>query len=240
MTAGSFSTWAGVPSASSLLIQQKKLGAGGKRPGDFQLALFAVGQVGSQIIGGAVQAENTKDFQGFLIHFLFFPGKAAQMEHTFGQGVGHLVVKACFYIIEHGQFGEQTDILKGTGDTHFTDICRFFADQVFAVQADAALRGLVYTGKHIEYGGFSGAVGTDKAHQAAFLYLHGQFIHRPQAAEGDAKFCYVQHCHSYASSLSDNAAVSFGSPARRAARFSRSRVFRPELLKIIMAMSRIA
>lgn len=145
-----------------------------------------------------------------------------------------------FYIIQYGQFWEKADILKGTGDAHFADIRGLFAYQVFSVQADSAFGGKIYAGKHVEHGGFSGSVGADKAYQAAFFNLHGQFIYSPQAAEGDAKFCYIQHCHSYTSSLSDNSVFFCGSPARRAALFSRRCVFRPELLKIIMTISRIA
>ena len=72
------------------------------------------------------------------------------------------------------------------------DFNGFLAGNIFTVQHDVAVGGLIDTGQQIEYGGFSCAVGADETVQLSLFYLHMETIHSAKSAKGDSKILYFQ------------------------------------------------
>ena len=78
------------------------------------------------------------------------------------------------------------------------------ADDALFVEAHPAVGGGVHTGDDIERRGLSCAVGADKGHDLALVYLHGQVIHGHHAAELHSDIFHLQHIfHLEATSFAD-------------------------------------
>ena len=116
-------------------------------------------------------------------------------------------------ILKNSQIAEETDILEGTGQAHFGDLIRRFAQSGLpceffhiaaeiimlgtaggmlaqiglAVEIKAAIGGGIYACHHIECRGFAGAVGADEGHDLTLAHFHRKVIHGYHAAE--------LHCH---------------------------------------------
>ena len=67
------------------------------------------------------------------------------------------------------------------------------AHDALLVEAHPAVGGGVHTGDDIERRGLSCTVGSDKGHDLALVYLHGQVIHGHHAAELHGDIFHFQH-----------------------------------------------
>ncbi len=153
------------------LIQQQELGFRRQSPGDFQLALLAVGQAGGQVIPLAIQAKDGQQLHGLLIQrglLLKIPG---QPQHALQKRAVPAVMQADFDVFDDAHILEKPDILKGSGNAFFVDLDGSLAREILAVQEEGAGCGLVDTGQQVEHGGFARAVGADEPIERALLHL---------------------------------------------------------------------
>ena len=70
-------------------------------------------------------------------------------------------------VLQHGEGGEQADVLEGAGDAGGQDLVRRQAEQLAALEADGAAGGGHEAGDDVEEGGLAGAVGADDGDDAA-------------------------------------------------------------------------
>ena len=146
--------------AGRRLIQQQELGIGRHGPGDLQLTLGAVRQVGSQdTVSVLIQIKYPEQLIGLLIHLLFHAVIGRQAEYRGQGGISVLVMQAHFDIVQNGQLLEQADVLESTGYTGLVDLHRRPSGNVLAVQADDTFIGFVFTGQQVKNGRLAGAVG---------------------------------------------------------------------------------
>ena len=125
-----------------------------------------------------------------FVHRFFGLEKARQTQHT-GQGVVFcLIMQANFYIVQHTHVLEQTNVLKGAGNTAFVDLDRGFAGKIFTIQRKGAGRRFVHTGQQVKNGGFSGAVRPNQPIKLTFINGQIHIIHRAQATKRNAQSFY--------------------------------------------------
>ena len=74
-----------------------------------------------------------------------------------------MIMKACFYIVQHRQFLKQTNILKGSCSAGLIDFNGAPACYVHTVQLNASGIGLVYTCQKVKHRGLSSSVRAYKA-----------------------------------------------------------------------------
>ena len=193
------------------LIQDEQARIGGQGARDLQPALLTVGQVAGGFI---LQLGQTHDLQ--KLHRLpAHPGLllAVQVEGSRQKAALGVHVLGNENILKNSQIAEETDILEGTGQAHFGDLIRRFAEgglpcEFFhiaakiimlgtaggmlaqigpAIEIQAAIGGGIDPRHHIKGGGFAGAVGADEGHDLALAHFHRKVIHGYHAAE--------LHCH---------------------------------------------
>ena len=97
-----------------------------------------------------------------------------------------MVVQSYFYVIDHGQILEQSDILESSCNTRLVDVDSLFAGDILAIQGNNSLCGFIYTGQQIKYGGFSGTIGTDQSIQCTFFNTDIKIIYRTKSAKRNA------------------------------------------------------
>lgn len=98
------------------LVEEEQAGVAGEGSGDFELALFAVGEVAGEVVGFVGEADELEEFHGAFAGggFGFAEAGAAQEgrpEAFFGAGVA-----ADEDVFQDGHVGEEPDVLEGAGD----------------------------------------------------------------------------------------------------------------------------
>ena len=73
-----------------------------------------------------------------------------------------LIVKTDFYIVQNGEFLEQSDVLECSGNACPVDIDRTLSGNILPVQLDNAFVRLVLTGKEIKDCRLARTVRTDQ------------------------------------------------------------------------------
>ena len=169
------------------LIQQQHFHIRGKRPCDFQFALLPVGQLRGVQIRFILQMENRQQLSRrrvpLALDFPVFRG----VEQRPGKPVTVFAAHRNFHVVQHRHPGKETDILKCAGNAGVHKLVRLFAVHHLPAKRDCALRGLIYSGQHIENRGLAGAVGTDQPHQLPGFDVHIEIVNRFQPPELNAE-----------------------------------------------------
>ena len=102
--------------AGGRLVQEEEAGFAGEGAGDFQLALFSVGEVAREVVAFVGEAGEFEEFHGAFFRgaFGFLEAGASEEggpESLFGAGVA-----ADEGVFQDGHVGEEPDVLEGTGD----------------------------------------------------------------------------------------------------------------------------
>ena len=97
------------------------------------------------------------------------------------------------HVVQHGQAGEQTDVLKRPADAQLGDLKGLITEQVVAAEEDLASGWDVQASDHVEYSGFAGAIGADQAIEGAALHRKVEVVDRAQTTKGFCESPDVQH-----------------------------------------------
>ena len=179
--------------AGGRLVQQQNLHIGGQRAGDLQLALLAIGQAGGGNVRLVPQAADLQQLQCLFRGLPLRLPEPRRAERSVKQVIVQILGTGRLHVFDHRHVRKQTDVLKGSRDTGLHELVDLFPVQGNAVQQDGALRGNVHTGKQVEYGGLSRAVGADEAHQLAGIDGEAKILHSVQPSEGNAQMLGLQH-----------------------------------------------
>ena len=100
------------------------------------------------------------------------------------------------HVIQHRQRFEQTDVLEGARDARRGDAIRAHAGDAAPLQNDAALRGGIYAGDHVESGGLARAVRADERDDLLTVDVHAQVVDGDKAAKthggvGDFQYALI-------------------------------------------------
>ena len=83
-------------------VQQEQLRPGRQGPGNFQMPLQAVGQVGRQLVLFIVELKQPQQIYRFAFNPFFFLPVPADAQDRFGQAVVDQVIAGNFDIIQYG------------------------------------------------------------------------------------------------------------------------------------------
>ena len=103
------------------LVEEQQAGFAGEGAGDFELALFAVGEVAGEVVALVGEADELEEFHGAFFGWrvrLSEAGAAQERgpEAFFGAGVA-----ADEDVFQDGHVGEEPDVLEGAGDAGLGD-----------------------------------------------------------------------------------------------------------------------
>ena len=166
-----------------MLVEKQQLRVGGERACYLELSLLAVGEVRCKLLRLSVKLEHLEQLQSLCGYALLLLEVAGESQCAFYRGVVRVVMKSRLYVVENAHVLEQADILEGSCDTSLVDSYRRLSGDVFAVQEDSSRRRLVHSGQHVEHGGFSGAVRSDKTVELPPADSHVQTVYRAQTSE---------------------------------------------------------
>src|SRR5687768_1976059 len=110
-------------------------------------------------------------------------GEADVLEQLLGAAVAAPGLRTDLHVVEHGERRPERDVLEGARDPALDDSVHRRAEQIVAVEDDAALVGFVQAGDHVERGRLPGAVGADQADDLAGGDVEGHAVERDDAAE---------------------------------------------------------
>ena len=105
------------------------------------------------------------------------------MEDRFRQPVFHVLMAGDFHVVQHGELGEEPDVLEGARDAALGDLVRLQPDEAVSLEGDMAAGRLVDAREQVERGSLACAVGTDEADQFACVDIHIEVGNGLQAAE---------------------------------------------------------
>lgn len=138
-------------------VKKNEGGAGDKRASDFEAAAFATGESIRTTFREALNAKFLKEFVGAPIHFRARDGERFEDGHDVFVG---------------GEAAEDGRFLREVSDAHLSAFTHRYARDVLVVENDPSLCGTDDTNDHIKGGGFSGAVGTEKANNLTGVDLN--------------------------------------------------------------------
>jgi hypothetical protein len=162
-------------------VQAKQLRLGGQRNADFEIALFAVGQVGGQLVGFAEQADGVQ--RGFRL--LIDIGEGAVMRDHVPGVTARLGGDA--HVFQYRGIGQDIGDLVGAGDAPLRDRIRGQAGNILAVEDDAAGGRPQHAGQAIEKRALAGAVRSDDGAHLVARNLEIDGRQRRQSAEADGQ-----------------------------------------------------
>ena len=118
-----------------------------------------------------------------LGQFFFFGGEARRVQQPVEKTVPRMVMVSDADVVEHGQVGEEPDVLKSARNANLIDDMRLHAVDPVAFERHGTLRGQVDARHHVEDGGFARAVRADQPHQFALADGDFKIGNRAQAAK---------------------------------------------------------
>ena len=98
------------------LVQEEQAGFAGHGPGDFELALFAVGEVAGEVVGLVGEADELQEFHGAFAGGGFGFAEAGAAEEGGPEAFLGAGVASDEDVFQDGHVGEEPDVLEGAGD----------------------------------------------------------------------------------------------------------------------------
>ena len=127
------------------------------------------------------------------MHDALFLPEAGQAENALGHRVVHLRVHRDGDVFFHAQLAEKADILECARDARAVDLRGVEVMDVFAVQENRAVGGLIDLGEQVEDRRLTGTVRADEAGDLGATDGHIEVVDRFQTAERDAEVDALEH-----------------------------------------------
>ena len=105
------------------------------------------------------------------------------------------------HVLQHGEIGEQADLLEGASDADGVNAVRGEAGDVGVLEAHPARVRRHESGEAVEQGGLASAVGADDADDLALGHVEGDVRERPQAAILFADALDLQKGHGFQAAI---------------------------------------
>jgi len=173
--------------AGGRFIEQQHARLQHQRQRDIQKLLVAMRQIGRQGIGLVAQAEHVHHLTRALATF---GQRKLPAEHG---GAAAMRLHGGIERFRHGERREDAGDLKGAGNAATHDLGMRHADEIGAVEHDAAVIRLDGAGNQIEEGGLAGAVRPDHRGERAGRKFERDVAHRGDTAEGFGKALDQEH-----------------------------------------------
>ena len=165
------------------LVEEQELGLHRERAAQLDALLDAVGQQADGALAVGLDLEEVDDLlDGRAVGQLLLERPADERQRA-EHPVAHVGVAAEHEVVEHGQVGEQLDVLERARHAQAGDLVRLLADQVVAVEGHAAFLRLVDARQHVEDRGLAGAIGADDREELALADLEADAVDRGDARE---------------------------------------------------------
>ena len=174
-------------------VQQEKPRPGGHGPGDFEPSLLPVGQAASRLSTLVGEAEQVKQFAGFLRNLGFRIPERPSAQKRVGDPVACPMVESDLDVVLDGHVPEQSDVLEGAGHAVFSDAVRGHAVNIVSGEADDAGGWLVEAGQKVEDRGFAGPVRPDQPDEFPGLEFEVEIRDGAKSAEGLGEFLDAQN-----------------------------------------------
>jgi hypothetical protein len=175
------------------LVQQEQLGLHRKGAAEFDALLHAVGQLAD---GESPPLLQLQEVDGVLdrgpVDELTSTRLADPCECRH-HPVGVVVVAAEHEVVQHGEIGEQLDVLERAGNAELGDLVRGLADQIGAGEGDTARLRAVHPGQHVEDRGLACAVRADDREQLVAADRERDPVDGPDARERQSHVVEFEH-----------------------------------------------
>ena len=179
--------------AGCRLVQQDDLRRRRKASGNFQPALRTIGQTVRQMITQLLQMQKIQTFQCFL-HSRFFLSSSPRCLKNRVQKVALCsAVHPYNHIVHHRKLFKQTNVLKGAGNSHFSDPIWLLSRDILSLQTDPALCRRVDSGNQIKQRRFPGSVRSDHTYNLTAVDADIDFTKRCETTELLRHMLYFQH-----------------------------------------------
>ena len=152
---------------------------------------MTMGQVGGELVGQILQAEELEDAARLFVGGLFRGAVAAENAPD-ETGLG-AAVTAEADIVEHAQLMKQGRALKGPDQPQLGERAGFPARNVFPEIDDLAAGRRVEAADHVEGRRLAGAVGTDQAVDRARVHIEAEVVDGNDAAKGSNQIANLEN-----------------------------------------------
>ena len=167
--------------ARERLIEHHELRVGRKRHGHAERALVAMGQLGGELVGQLVEAEEGEDAASLFVRILF--RRAVAPEDAAGDACLGAAVAAEADIVEHAQLVKQDRALKRADQAALGKRARRSPRNILAAIENLAARRRVEAADHVEGRGLAGAVRPDETVDCALVHVQVEAVDGDDAAK---------------------------------------------------------